>query len=212
MVLRRFKHICCTLYSYYYINSTSHHQALEEVWDSRWDWWSCGQGWEMSWDQQEPEAFADGQVKGFSAVAVIQDQGRLALGKGPGVLANSHHFLPSFLIKAGKIQVVFFFFLIKVVGKELWLQQRNAATVKIIPSQGGGVVTHPFSLLLPVPSLGWPQLEARGWGARRMKSSVWPPGHRESQRKGENGPGGTESPCHLLLKSQSLCSTSLRFL
>ena len=73
----------------------------------------------MSWDQQEPEAFADGQVKGFSAVAVIQDQGRLALGKGPGVLANSHHFLPSFLIKAGKIQVVFFFFLIKVVGKEL---------------------------------------------------------------------------------------------
>ena len=76
----------------------------------------------MSWDQQEPEAFADGQVKGFSAVAVIQDQGRLALGKGPGVLANSHHFLPSFLIKAGKIQVAFFFFfffLIKVVGKEL---------------------------------------------------------------------------------------------
>lgn len=57
----------------------------------------------MSWDQQEPEAFADGQVKALSAVAVIQDQGRLALGKGPGVLANSHHFLPSFLIKAGKI-------------------------------------------------------------------------------------------------------------
>ena len=35
----------------------------------------------MSWDQQEPEAFADGQVKGLSAVAVIQDQGRLALGQ-----------------------------------------------------------------------------------------------------------------------------------
>lgn len=45
----------------------------------------------MPWDQQEPEviAFADGQVKGLSAVAVIQDQGRLDLGKGPGVSANS---------------------------------------------------------------------------------------------------------------------------
>lgn len=52
----------------------------------------------MPWDQQEPEAiaFADGQVKGLSAVAMIQDQGRLALGKSPGVSANSHHFLPSF--------------------------------------------------------------------------------------------------------------------
>ena len=51
----------------------------------------------MPWDQQAPEAidFADGQVKGLSAVAMIQDQGRLALGKGPGVLANFHHFLPS---------------------------------------------------------------------------------------------------------------------
>lgn len=45
----------------------------------------------MPWDQKEPEviAFADGQVKGLSAVAVIQDQGRLDLGKGPGVSANS---------------------------------------------------------------------------------------------------------------------------